>query len=1432
MKTTKNKNKCKNGRNVNQSNSKFSIEHPACNIFASNSAKNNASYAIIVLALLLMASALYSEKANSLEPGIQSQNPGSLVNIDTLFPQENQENSDEISLQLEIASKQYALGQQAVIYVVSAGHPEFDMLIGNDVQQVLYHYDGEKYPVMYRYPLIGMPGKYFATVTANENGATATKTVYFDVAAGDIMMYSLFEDKAAVDPAEFAAEIVNANEGAEVLVLDQETQARLSTLDSARPVELKISFYGNAPGGGQLSGEGDAPSQNPRASVQISLKNLRNPRWDNAGEMQIGELPDEVARTLESRGISVQEAVSLEGVDNFAINDYYGEVAIDVSSVDFDSVYYCDDMASCHKLSPCQSVSEEYRADELCYVTEVSAANGNESLAGKMIYIYVLYFSSIILALENLSDNLTLNSPLPGTILGNGQDILLNFSLKETLTAYYTLDDGSLILPYFEIGNGKKEYKEILQGKLADGILANGGHNISIVVDNGVNISDMLEFSFAVDDVWPPAIDESPKLAGAEFNQTVNWTLIALSFNESANASYSINGAEYTPMIFASRNMTLNLTVVSGSNELQIAVSDQQGNSMLYSYLFNFNIIGQGNSNASNTSLPGPNCSDGMQNSHNSLAETGIDCGGPCGPCTAFEILTDKSVYNQTEQVEIEVRGRSGANATITVVGGTESYSADAAGFPAYYIFTDTDNIGTYTVYGVQYYFSNIEIVSKDFEVVSNQPQNPLAVSISSNRSTINAGEPVAFNAIFSGNTTGVDFSWDFEGDRVVDSTAKKVDFVYANNGTYYVNLTIFSGPWQRSDTKTITVRKTYSVRVFVQDNRTSQAVPGTSVNLDGYSGVTDSSGHADFILPRDDYTLVVSKEGYMPTYDILSLNENSYLEVSINKIDIQAPTIALASPSPGENLNSATVNFAFVADDENAMNCSLYLNDDGSWWALWATAENVVPGQQASMEISGMEDNRFYLWKVECRDQRGNLNSSRAQNFTINSRAPALQSTAALGEQDEAAKNFLDELDEAIAAVDSYAKAEKDLAVAIDFKKALEKAKTEIQRLNRDLHDLPWRRLNQSALDLETQRLIDAINSIMQESPKSLSVLETVEFVKYPGKSDIEQLVLETLGLEDTKKNRNKISSLVKDITDLQSAITITTKAKVYDVQQFSGKRVKYSAIIKEVKSGKEGVEGELYEVVPKTIGEDAGSIDFRFEMQVVKADPVVKTAFSGSTTLVYIVPGEIDLKDVEDTKTIVLPAKLEVPDSSGHLISGLAFVDIFKKSVIKIDDTRLMIEILVIIVLLAVFVAYSMDDIKKLSVVKAVLKPKNTKIMEDMLLKMHKDIEASNYQEAKGVYKEVGVLYKQLKPDERKQFFAKLAEMHNRLDVLYIHNLINSALSKIEERKLDEAAADYTAITGIYRSIAPEFKAEVLESCKALHTKINLEQLNQEVA
>src|SRR3989344_724620 len=125
MKTTKNKNKCKNGRNVNQSNSKFSIEHPACNIFASNSAKNNASYAIIVLALLLMASALYSEKANSLEPGIQSQNPGSLVNIDTLFPQENQENSDEISLQLEIASKQYALGQQAVIYVVSAGHPEF-----------------------------------------------------------------------------------------------------------------------------------------------------------------------------------------------------------------------------------------------------------------------------------------------------------------------------------------------------------------------------------------------------------------------------------------------------------------------------------------------------------------------------------------------------------------------------------------------------------------------------------------------------------------------------------------------------------------------------------------------------------------------------------------------------------------------------------------------------------------------------------------------------------------------------------------------------------------------------------------------------------------------------------------------------------------------------------------------------------------------------------------------------------------------------------------------------------------------------------------------------------------------------------------------------------------------------------------------------------
>ena len=52
-----------------------------------------------------------------------------------------------------------------------------------------------------------------------------------------------------------------------------------------------------------------------------------------------------------------------------------------------------------------------------------------------------------------------------------------------------------------------------------------------------------------------------------------------------------------------------------------------------------------------------------------------------------------------------------------------------------------------------------------------------MELSISSNGSTINEGEIVAFAALVSGNSSKVSFKWDLNGDGTIDSTLEKINY-------------------------------------------------------------------------------------------------------------------------------------------------------------------------------------------------------------------------------------------------------------------------------------------------------------------------------------------------------------------------------------------------------------------------------------------------------------------------------------------------------------------------------------------------------------------------------------------------------------------------------------------------------------------------------
>ncbi len=1379
-----------------------------------------------------------SEFNNPEQNGFSDTN-SKLVSIDTLTNgiEGNIETSAQNELvsnflRVSLSSTKYKVGDLALVRINAIDDSEMDMVIGNDYGQTLYHYDGKTYPISYRFPVRQNSGKYYVTVTVYVNGTPYTQSEYFNVESLSGDLNNLLEDAKEIHASDVKSNIMQSNDVTLVEVKDTKTGEQTDNLTNKQTLELVIRTT-TKPNYGKnfqtVKGEIKKP-----LPVELNIKKIIGADWENSNKIEISGIESEVVSILEEKGLDVQGGVSVTGLDNVIVNDYYAIVDINTSGVNYNTIYYCNDFNICSLVNRCVSKKEEIRAKELCYFKDL-----NENL----VKVYVPHFSSIILTLDNSSTNITFYSPDNSTTINSGQGIYLNFSIDEEIYANYSLDgiwqniENRLVINNTNFST--TYFSSLLVGSLREGVTQNGAHNISIAIFNLNNSLSYVDYNFIINDAQAPIIELNPDLDGTRYNYTINISnnsinfsyvplIVNLSSDENLNLRYRLNNFTPTNLIYLSfaelrlNNYALNLSVQNGSNVLEINVSDLQNNSE--NYIFNFDINIMNNYfNATNVTPPNyGNCSDLVQNFHDELNETGIDCGGSCSSCIEFNITTDKLIYNQTEQVEITVNSRSNSNVTIVVNGGSSSYSATSKFFPTYYIFTDTLNIGTYSISGIMRYRNLTENKTVTFNVISNQPQNPLELSISSNGSTINEGEIVAFAALVSGNSSKVSFKWDLNGDGTIDSTLEKINYTYLNNGTYLVNLSINSSGWNLTSFKTITVQKLFNLTIHVIENITGTPLESVSVNVGNYNSLTDSNGIAKFTIRKDDYNLVISKLGYYSYYMPLELYSSNSIEIVLGKVDSEAPIIELISPINNSQITEKSTTIGFKVNDASSVNCSIYTNSGGNWWTLETTIVNAQKNSLSNVELTNLEDNKTYSWRVNCKDEKGNTNFSDSWYFITNSSSVSNSLYVNLDAQDADAQEFSSTIDELIKNIDNYDKPEKELADIIKFKRMLELSKAEVVRYNRDLHDLKWRRLNQTELDAETDRLLNAIEKAKQDSPKNLKVLENSEFVKYPTKVDIEDIVIAEKGLQDDKKIRSKMSSLTDQIILLQTGITITTRASVYEIEYQSGVQKKSTAIIKEIKSSKKS-EGLLYyEYIPKEIAPNASEINFLYDHDVVVEDPIVKSLFTEDKQYVYIINKNIDLKTLEKSKSVMMPMVIEFTDQGTNFITGFAFVDMFKSDIFKIDNTRLMIEIIVIIVLLVIYLVYTVEDVKTMPLIGSMFGSKASAKIELLVNNMAENIEKNNYQSAKKGYAEISIVYKDLKKNEKKEYYLKLEDIHNRLDVLYINNLIKNAMQKLKESKVSEAIEDYTSICEIYKKISTKYKAQVLLKCNELNQKI----------
>ncbi|MBN2454497.1 PKD domain-containing protein [Candidatus Woesearchaeota archaeon] len=971
-------------------------------------------------------------------------------------------------------------------------------------------------------------------------------------------------------------------------------------------------------------------------------------------------------------------------------------------------------------------------------------------------------------------------SPTNSSPLSSGEGVMLTVS-AEADSVLYSLDGSQNTTMQWNSTAGS--YFSLLDGSLAGGVLSNGSHMIKIYAVS--ETTESLEHPFSVSDIFPPEISLFPAINNTNINSTGSYQ-ITVNSNELVSLYYILNSGSPILIDALTHSGKINITPIAGPNTLIIIASDMQGNSRSYFHTFNFTLESQGS------------CVDSVQNYHHGLYESGIDCGGPCPACVEFIVATDKQTYSQGELVYISVQARQDAIHNITVTGPNYRTSFAYNG-STYYVIAPA-NAGQYAInVSLKYRELPPDYVLKQFSITST---STLTVSISANATSITKGDFVGFSALVSGNRSAVSYKWSLNNDSTVDSTSREVNYTYSSQGTYPVTLNVTDGFENKSASVTITVKPFYNITVNVTDSA-GNSISSAIVSIGG--SIKAAVPLAQYTLPARSQSIQINASGYLNKSYTIDVDKNETYNYVLYKYDVKLPYISLVSPEKNANLSPQAVTLKFLLEDDTTNNCTLYLNQDNSWWLRHSSI--VVNTGEHSFTLDNPE-NTTYLWKVGCVDEAQNSNVSEERVFTI---FPDITGSVDNSNITQRVDYLIGEIDEIILAVSSYGKLESEAADSLKLSEYLEKSKTELQWAMRDINNVKWRRLNLTDEQSFIDETLNKIAIIEGNITKDLKVIKSSKFVSYPESADVQEAAEAYLSSLLSNPTKQEINSYAAASEELQEGAVITTDYKVVEVTTYTGAKKIITLIEKSMDYNGDMSELVLIEFIPKEVASSVSSLKPLFTYEVVEEDPIITVELPEDKKFSYYIEREFSQEQVQKTSSILLSKSLnrESKSPTGFTIFG------FDEG-LSSPKARIVIEVIAAVILLVIYLGYTRGLFRFHK------ESKELKKLKAMVEEIRGFTQQNNYEKAKETYAGIRSAFKQLKPDERKLVYSTLGTLHYELDAKYVKKRIDEANDLLSNGQKEHASAVYAELTRVYKALPAEYKKSVYNDCAELHKKI----------
>lgn len=1007
--------------------------------------------------------------------------------------------------------------------------------------------------------------------------------------------------------------------------------------------------------------------------------------------------------------------------------------------------------------------------------------------------------SSVIVPIGNKILTFNFISPDNSSSLASGENVYLNFTFGDTLKVSYSLDNQSIV----HLGEGAG-FAVLLNGSLPYGILSNTKHFLSINGSDDLGNFALVNYSFSVNDILPPnlalSIVNNSRLYGTSSLLEIN-----LKSGEYANVSYMINSNPFSDTVDlgAAKSKTINLSVSAGQNNLTINASDFHNNINIIYFSFNYSL-----------------CHDAIQNGD----ETGIDCGGGCAGCIDFDLSTDRQNYNLTDIAYLSIISRAGSTVNVTVMRDNFAVYSHIfipvfAGAPIAEtrIIGNTATPGNYTVIGIMNYLNTIETKNITFNVLS-PPAGTLAVTINANATEINEGNPILFSSSVSGNRTPVSYKWDFESDGIIDGTSPAEVYTYPSNGTYSVNLTVSDLYANQSAVGIITVKKLFNVTIIVKDNTTFAPIENAQVEFDNELQETSGEGILVFLMNAGRYSLNANKQGYIKFSNRTEVNGNDVFEIYLAQQDSISPLIQPISPNDKATLSNNSVVLRYKAVDKSRISCSLYMSLNESQLKLEGI-DNAVKSDAESFFVSALPDNGTYQWQIGCVDGNGNSNFSEIRTFTVNEGIAENKLSIDLDAEDQHENDIMSEIDNAIGSIAGFSAEEKEAADEIRLKDTLEKAKIFVQRANRDLHSLKWRKLNATGLEEETKKILQSVEDLRDTTPAKIEVADKNEFVKYPNKEDVSRILQYIINSTNRKISKKEFGKILEDNFKLQSLITVTTKAKMINLESISGKKNSITLIRKIIEGDKNITSMDFFELIPKEFSKNITDMELLFDYEIIDSDPVIKIDIGKFSDFSYYTKKRLSLVEAEKIKSVVMRISIDTANSGSSPITGFAVFSAISKTFSDTTDARLAVELAVILILISVFLYYQFAGSGKL---KYLLKGRDFKEMIRLMDSAEEKIMAKKYDEASLVYKSIRSKFAALNKKNKDFLKSPVVELINRINMLYINQLVEKANEFVKSNNKKEVKSIYLKIKSLYSAMPKSCKGEVSKKCLELYKQL----------